>query len=136
MIAVLVITHEHIGAAYSALVKHFFNDVPPHIALIGVMPDQDLDNVRQSVENALAAFPENSGVLALTDIFGATPFNAARRFVSPDFSLLAGLNAPMMVKAVQYSAEANNLHDFAAAVRDAGIRGIVFSETEQGDRPC
>lgn len=136
MIAVLVITHERIGAAYSALVEHFFNEIPPHIALIGVMPDQDLESVRQSVADALAAFPENSGVLALTDIFGATPFNAARRFVSPDFVLLAGLNAPMMVKAAQYAARAENVDDFAAAVRDAGVQGMIFAETEQGDRPC
>lgn len=136
MIAVLVITHERIGAAYAALAEHFFNDIPPHIALVGVTPEQNLDHVCQAVENALAAFPDNNGVLALTDIFGATPFNAARRFVSPGFALLTGLNAPMMVKAAQYAAAADNLNDFAAAVRHAGIQGIVSAEAETGDGTC
>ena len=74
------------------------------------------------------------GVLVLTDIFGATPCNAARKLIVPHkVAMLTGLNAPMLIKAVQYSGTAGNLEDFTEDVRQAAVKGILaLTEPPEG----
>ena len=92
------------------------------------------------INNAIAAlqeFPDNRGVLIMTDIFGATPCNAARRLVRENKSaILTGLNAPMMIKAIQYSSQAENLSDFTETVKEAAIRGIFAITSAPEDLVC
>lgn len=105
MIGLLIITHETIGEAYRKLAHHFFpGGLPENVRILGVQPTEDQDDIINNAIAALQEFPDNDGVLIMTDIFGATPCNAARRLVRENKSaILTGLNAPMMVKAVQYS---------------------------------
>ncbi|HEZ3820483.1 TPA: PTS sugar transporter subunit IIA, partial [Neisseria meningitidis] len=105
MIGLLIITHETIGEAYRKLAHHFFpGGLPENVRILGVQPTEDQDDINNNAIAALQEFPDNDGVLIMTDIFGATPCNAARRLVRENKSaILTGLNAPMMVKAVQYS---------------------------------
>ena len=71
-----------------------------------------------------------NGVLILTDIFGATPCNAAMKLIqSSDSAMISGLNAPMLIKAVNYSVQSENLNEFTQLAKDAGIQGIMaFTE--------
>ncbi|MDF0678554.1 MAG: hypothetical protein P0107_05830 [Nitrosomonas sp.] len=51
----------------------------------------------------LEQLDQGSGVLILTDIFGATPANIARKQIRIGrIECLAGLNLPMLLRAVQY----------------------------------
>ena len=69
---------------------------------------------------------QGQGVLILTDIFGATPCNISRKLIqSDDVMMLTGLNAPMMVKAIQYSALRNDLHSLTQEVKEAALHGIM-----------
>ena len=103
MIGLLIITHETIGEAYRGLADHFFpNGFPENLHILGVQPDEDQNDIINNAIAALQKFPDNRGVLIMTDIFGATPCNAARRLVRENKSaILTGLNAPMMIKAIQ-----------------------------------
>ena len=127
MINLLIITHEAVGEAYRSLTHHFFpTGMPENIRILGVEPDEDQNDIINNAIAALQEFPENHGVLIMTDIFGATPCNAARRLVVPQkVAILTGLNAPMLVKAVQYSAAAEDLATFTEAVREAAVGGII-----------
>jgi len=99
MIGLLIITHETIGEAYRGLADHFFpNGFPENLHILGVQPDEDQNDIINNAIAALQEFPDNRGVLIMTDIFGATPCNAARRLVRENKSaILTGLNAPMMI---------------------------------------
>ena len=47
--------------------------------------------------------------------------------------MLTGLNAPMLIKAVQYSGTAGNLEDFTEDVRQAAVKGILaLTEPPEG----
>ena len=95
MINLLIITHEAVGEAYRSLTHHFFpTGMPENIRILGVEPDEDQNDIINNAIAALQEFPENHGVLIMTDIFGATPCNAARRLVRAGKSaILTGLNA-------------------------------------------
>lgn len=138
MIGLLIITHETIGEAYQGLTHHFFpNGFPENVRILGVQPNEDQNDIINNAIAALQEFPDNRGVLIMTDIFGATPCNAARRLVRENKSaILTGLNAPMMIKAIQYSSQAENLSDFTETVEEAAIRGIFAITSAPEDLVC
>ena len=123
MINLLIITHEAVGEAYRSLTHHFFpTGMPENIRILGVEPDEDQTDIINNAIAALQEFPENHGVLIMTDIFGATPCNAVRRLVRAGKSaILTGLNAPMMIKATQYSPMAEDLASFTETVKKAAV---------------
>ena len=126
MIGIVIVTHQALGRAYTELAGHFFPEIPAHIRLLGVEPDEDHEDVIARLQRELADTAAPHGTLVLADIFGATPCNAARRLVVPQkVAILTGLNAPMLVKAVQYSAAAEDLATFTEAVREAAVGGII-----------
>jgi len=138
MIGLLIITHETIGEAYRGLADHFFpNGFPENLHILGVQPDEDQNDIINNAIAALQEFPNNRGVLIMTDIFGATPCNAARRLVRAGKSaILTGLNAPMMIKATQYSPMAEDLAAFTETVREAAVKGIFAITAEPEDLVC
>ena len=138
MIGLLIITHETIRDAYRCLADHLFpNGFPENLHILGVQPNEDQNDIINNAIAALQEFPDNRGVLIMTDIFGATPCNAARRLVRENKSaILTGLNAPMMIKAIQYSSQAENLSDFTETVKEAAIRGIFAITSAPEDLMC
>lgn len=138
MIGLLIVTHETIGEAYRKLAHHFFpGGMPENVRILGVQPTEDQDDIINNAIAALQEFPDNDGVLIMTDIFGATPCNAARRLVRENKSaILTGLNAPMMIKAIQHSPEAEDLAAFTESVREAAVRGIFAIMSAPDDLVC
>ena len=127
MIGLLIITHETLGEAYTQLAGHFFGEVPPNVRILGVRGDDSPQTLVEGAEVLLAQLDCSGGTLMLTDIFGATPCNTAQKLIHDHNTLMvAGLNAPMMVKAIQYAAKSNNVHELAEAVKQAAINGIMI----------
>lgn len=137
MIGLLIITHESIGEAYRKLAQHFFPDgIPGSIHMIGVRPDEDHEDVIRRANEQIQNFTGGNGILILSDIFGATPCNAARKLVHPDqTAILTGLNAPMLIKAIQHAPNADNLQTFTESVKNAAVQGI-FAITDSNGLPC
>lgn len=131
MIGLLVITHESLGAAYTQLANHFFPNFNfDHIRLLNV---ENTDDHAAIIARAQTLLPEincGNGVLILTDIFGATPCNAAMKLIVPQQSaMISGLNAPMLIKAVSHSTQAHDLNEFTEKVKQSGLQGIMaFTE--------
>lgn len=126
MIGIVIITHEAVGEAYRSLAQHFFPAPLPNIRLLGVQPTEDHDSIIRRTRELAGSMENTDKFLVLTDIFGATPCNAARKLVVPGkVAILTGLNAPMMVKAIQYSPQADDLTAFTEAVRQAAVNGIM-----------
>ncbi len=126
MIGLLIITHETIGEAYRKLAHHFFpGGLPENVRMLGVQPTEDQDDIINNAIAALQEFPDNDGVLLMTDIFCLTPCNAARCLVRENKSaILTVLHAPMMVKAVQYSTAAEDLAAFTECVSEAAVKAF------------
>ena len=135
MIGLMIITHETLGESYTKLARHFFGQMPAHLAVVGVNPDEDADAAAARAEAAAERLAFADGILLLADVFGATPCNIGRRLLSLHrMVMLTGLNAPMMVKAVQEAEKADDLLALAESVRQSALAGImlVLPEEEQG----
>ncbi len=134
MIGILIITHESLGDAYRSLSQHFFNHVPENIKILGIQHDQNHEDIIAKAQDISRHLNRGHGVLIITDIFGATPCNAARKLVcAGKVAMLTGLNAPMLIKAIQYAPSATDLNAFIQSVKTAAIEGILDITTPPDD---
>ena len=127
MIGLIIITHHIIGDAYRGLATHFFpNETWENVKIVGVDNDDSHEMIIEKIEQVLPILQQSAGILMLVDIFGATPCNAVLKLVdSQKMAMLTGLNAPMLIKAVQYAKSSQNLTDFVHIVQNAAIQGII-----------
>ncbi|OSI12431.1 PTS sugar transporter subunit IIA [Neisseria canis] len=133
MIGVIILTHQSLDEAFRTLTQHFFPDIPDNIRLLGVKNSEDHDDVIRQINQLMEEINADQGVLVLTDIFGATPCNAARKLVIPNkTAMLTGLNVPMMIKAIQHSGSSIDLAEFTAKVKQAAINGIIDITSPNG----
>lgn len=132
MIGLLVVTHDTLGSGYEKLMEHFFGRVPAHVRVLPVSISDEPEHIRQRAHALVAELNSGHGVLILTDIFGATPCNVAHQLVHQEgIGMITGLNAPMMVKAVQYCTQKEHLGEFMQEVQEAAIRGIMTFDFKQ-----
>ncbi len=101
MIGVMVVSHEPLGTALIHCTRHIYGRLPVQLAALDVIPDEDPDQAYSAAIELLARINDGSGVIILTDLFGATPSRIAARLAQPHkVVVLAGVNLPMLVKAL------------------------------------
>lgn len=106
---ILVIAHAPLAHALRQCVLHVFPDCENDLAGLDVQPDvspeETLAAARVLLSQLLAPSPRTK-VLVLTDVFGATPCNVAQKLVDGVHTrLVAGVNLPMLLRAVTYRHE-------------------------------
>jgi len=123
MIGVLVISHEPLGTALIRATRHVFGRMPVQLAALDVVPDQDTDEAFALANELALRINDGSGLLVLTDCFGATPSRIAMRLAEPHkVHVLAGVNLPMVLKALGH--RHLELCELALAVSATGQRAI------------
>lgn len=120
---ILIIAHAPLASALRDCALHVFPDA--HSAIVafdvsGKMPfDATLEAARQVLSNM--AGPTT---LVLTDVFGATPCNVAQKIVDVGCArLIAGVNLPMVLRAVTYRAEP--LEALVGRAMAGGTQGVM-----------
>jgi mannose PTS system EIIA component len=126
MAGILIIAHAPFATALRDCVAHIYGGLPARIGAIDVSPDCDPVQVVQQAHAEVDRLREENGALVLTDMFGATPANIAGRLASlPEVRVLAGVNLPMLVRAVCYRATPlDTLVDKALAGASKGIQAV------------
>lgn len=100
----MIVAHEPLASALKAVAGHTFAEAASRIVAIDVAATDDLEVVSRAIGSALQ---ERVPCLILCDALGATPCNAAQRWVREDqVQVLAGVNVPMLWRALCYEDEA------------------------------
>jgi PTS system mannose-specific IIA component len=103
--AVLLIAHAPLASALLSVAGHCYAEKGHLFEAIDVDPGMSADAVEALARAALARLgaPE---VLVLTDVFGATPCNAAQRLSDgASVRVVAGVNVPMLWRSLCYLGE-------------------------------
>ncbi|ALL63213.1 Sugar transport PTS system IIa component [Paraburkholderia caribensis MBA4] len=126
MAGILIIAHAPFASALRECVSHIYGGLPARIGVIDVSADCDPAQVVAFAHAEIDRLREENGALVLTDMFGATPANIAGRLASiPDVRVLAGVNLPMLVRAVCYRATPLDvLVDKALAGATKGVHAV------------
>jgi mannose PTS system EIIA component len=120
---ILIIAHAPLASALRQCVLHVLPDSAESIRSIDVQPNTQPEETLASARIALAqlATPQ---VLVLTDIFGATPANVAERLIDGvNSKLIAGVNLPMLMRAMTYRHE--SLDAMVARALSGGSSGVM-----------
>ena len=98
MIGVVIVTHGKLAEAFVAVTEHVVGKQAQMIA-IGIEPEQDAENAREQILQAIKAVDGGKGIIILTDMFGGTPSNLAISAMKTEsVEVIAGVNLPMMIK--------------------------------------
>lgn len=97
-IAVLIISHKPLGSALMQTATRVFNTEPENCALYDMPLDQDQQLAYQNICALRDGLDCSSGLLILTDLYGSTPHNVAKRLmhVTPSI-LVSGLSLAMLL---------------------------------------
>ena len=103
---ILIIAHAPLASAMRACALHVYPEAANEVVALDVPPNEFTDTT-QAAARALLAQLGTTQTLVLTDVFGATPCNVAQKVVDGVASkLIAGVNLPMLLRAVNYRSEA------------------------------
>jgi len=122
MAGLLIIAHAPLATSLRAVVAHVFPN-ETGIEAIDVSGDTSPEQVEKTAREAMAniADPE---ILVLTDVFGATPCNAAMRLADGvHVRVVVGVNVPMLWRAVAH--RKNPLLAVAERAMSGAVQGIM-----------
>lgn len=107
MIGILIISHGNLGESLVESANHVMGKRLPDVAHIAIHPQDDPDVILSKAMGLVRELDSGEGVLVLSDICGATPCNIATRLVASTEQVicLAGVNLPMLVRALTYRTE-------------------------------
>ncbi len=122
-VGILIIAHKPLASALRQCVLHVFPDSALAVVAFDVQSDLPLE---QNVAGAMAAMAQlsDSHTLVLTDLFASTPCNVAREIVDGVTSrLIAGVNLPMLLRAVTYRREP--METLVQRAMAGGMQGVM-----------
>ena len=128
MTGIVIIAHAPLAGALERCVDHVYTCEPgmtrANLRALDVEPGVSVDELLARARALVAEVESGGGVLVLTDAFGATPGNLAARLNDPGrVTVLAGVNLPMLLRAVCY--RGGTLADVADKALAGGHQGMV-----------
>lgn len=104
-VGILIIAHGDIGPALIGAASHVLgrNVAAEAVASLRAGHDEDRAGLLAQARECIAALDSGSGVLLLTDLFGASPANLARDLLEPGrVAGASGVSLPMLLRAINY----------------------------------
>ena len=123
MIGLVLVTHGRLAAEFLAAMEHV---VGPQamVRAVCIGADDDIEQRRSEIVEAIKSVDDGSGVVVLTDMFGGR----AR------IEVIAGVNLPMLIKLASVR-QTEPLRNAVGAAQEAGRKYInVASQLLNGDR--
>ena len=126
MIGLILVTHGRLAEEFVSAMEHVVGKQDA-IATICIGPNDDMEDRRQEIADAIETVDTGSGAIMLTDLFGGTPSNLAISLLQQGRTeVIAGINLPMLIRLAGPRKEMK-LGAAAAAAREAGRNYITLA---------
>ena len=127
MVGIVVIAHAPLASALSKCAEHVYSCEPNtrrELRALDVDGNADLAATVLRARELVREVDRGDGVLILTDAFGATPGNVATQVAASErVAVLAGVNLPMLLRAVCY--RGGRLEEVAEKALAGGRQGML-----------
>lgn len=126
MIGLIVVTHGRLAEEFVSAMEHVVGKQDA-IATICIGPNDDMEERRQDIADAIDKVDTGTGAILLTDLFGGTPSNLAISLLQQGRTeVIAGINLPMLIRLAGARKELP-LGQAASAAREAGRNYITLA---------
>lgn len=126
MIGLILVTHGQLAEEFVSAMEHVVGKQDA-IATICIGPNDDMEDRRQEIADAIEKVDTGSGAILLTDLFGGTPSNLAISLLEQGRTeVIAGINLPMLIRLAGARKELG-LVAAATAAREAGRNYITLA---------
>ena len=132
MIGLVLVTHGRLASEFIVAMEHVVGP-QERMAAICIGPDDDMEERRGQIAQAIKAVDTGAGVIILTDLFGGTPSNLAISLMKSDkIEVIAGVNLPMLIR-LEGARKVMPVHAAVAAAREAGRKYISVASEILGE---
>ena len=122
MIGIVLVTHGRLAEEFRHAVEHVVGP-QQHFETVSIGADDDMEQRRKDIVEAVARADTGTGVIVLTDMFGGTPSNLAISVMrAGEVEVVAGVNLPMLIKLTSVRAG----DDMAVALQEAQMAGRKY----------
>ncbi len=127
MVGLLIVAHGKLGDSLIECATYVHGHTPEGLQSADLTGYTDTESMLRAVHQQIASLDDGSGVLVMTDIYGATPSNTACKLVKAGHvDVVSGVNLPMLLKALTYRSEP--LEQLAERIANGGRNGIFRVE--------
>lgn len=128
MIGVVLIAHRPLASALAAAASHVYSCAPERaedrVRVLDIEPAGDVATATAAARAMAREIDDGSGVIVLTDAFGATPGNVASQLAEPGrIAVVAGVNLPMLLRVLCY--RDGKLADTVDKALAGGTQGVM-----------
>ncbi len=129
MIGILIIAHDSLGEGLARAVTHVLGSRPPQFEVLSVAATDDPLMLLPAARELVSQLDTGSGVLVFSDIYGASPCNLVAKLLKPGrVEGVAGVNLPMLVRAITY--RARGMETMVKKAISGGCEGVLHMETD------
>ena len=122
MIGLVLVTHGRLAEDFHHAVEHVVGQ-QEYLETVSIGADDDMEQRRRDIVDAVARADSGNGVIILTDMFGGTPSNLAISVMeSGRIEVIAGVNLPMLIKL----SSVRVTNDMAASLREGQDAGRKY----------
>ncbi len=123
MIGIVVVSHGKLALEFISAMEHVVGK-QKDVKAICIEPEDDMEQRRTEILNAVKEVDTGGGVVVLTDMFGGTPSNLAISIMGKvPVDVVAGINLPMLVKLASIRAT-TPLEEAVRIAQEAGRKYI------------
>lgn len=128
MIGLVLVTHGRLAEEFIAATQHVVG-AQDNMRGISMGPEDDSEQRRQDIMDAVAEVDTGDGVIVLTDMFGGTPSNLAISIMDKaHVEVIAGVNLPMLIKLASVR-NTESLEQAVVSAQEAGKKYINVAST-------
>ena len=126
MIGIILVTHGKLAEHFIDAMEHVVGP-QEQIAAICIGPNDDMEQRRAQIAEAIKAVDTGAGASILTDLFGGTPSNLAISLLDAGrIEVIAGINLPMLIR-LAGARKTLSVTEAAHAAQEAGRNYITVA---------
>lgn len=133
MIGLVFVTHGRLAEEFRSALEHVVGP-QEKLETISIGPDDDMEQRRKDILEAISKVSGNDGVILLTDMFGGTPSNLAISIMeNANVEVIAGINLPMLIKLASIRQD-SALEEAVLSAQEAGRKYISIASHVLGEK--
>lgn len=133
MIGIVIVSHGGLAAEFVSVLEHIMGP-QQNIIAVGIDAEDDMEQRRTDIVNAVKAADNGKGVIVLTDMFGGTPSNLAISIIDQEkVEVLAGVNVPLLIKMAALRKESDDIGVIVEKAQEAGRKYINIASKLLGE---